>query len=189
MGFDPLKGGISLPPDSTDLSLERGRSDGDRRQRLVISGESGLPFMGFRLSGVMQLASGLPFNITTGQDDNLDGILSDRPQGVRRNSGEDTPLAVVNDLRAEHNVTLPPDQQLAPIASLSEPTFAQLDLRFYRPFSWGKGHGEFFFQVFNVFDRENGGLIEGRAIARSFGEVITLAGPPRTIEAGLKLGL
>ena len=108
---------------------------------------------------------------------------------MRRNSGEDTPLAVVNDLRAEHNVTLPADQQLAPIAFLSEPTFAQLDLRLYRPFAWGKGQGEFFFQIFNVFDRVNGGLIEGRAISRSFGDVITLAGPPRTIEAGLQLGL
>ncbi len=108
---------------------------------------------------------------------------------MRRNSGDNTPLGVINDLRAEHNVTLPPDQQLAPIGALNEPTFAQLDLRLSRPFSWGKGRGEFFLQIFNVFDRENGGLIEGRAIARSFGEVITLAGPPRTLEMGLKLGL
>ena len=35
---------------------------------------------------------------------------------------------------------------------------------------------------------DNGGLIEGRAISPNFGNVITLAGPPRTIEMGLKLG-
>ena len=42
-------------------------------------------------------------------------------------------------------------------------------------------------QVFNVLDRENPGLVEGRAISQSFGETITLAGPPRTVEAGLKI--
>lgn len=182
LGFDPLKGGISLPPDSNDLSAERGRSDGDRRHRFVFSGDTAFPWLGLRVSGVLRLASGLPFNVTTGTDDNLDGILSDRPDGVGRNTGEKTSLDVVNALRAE--------EDLDPVYSLDEPSFFQVDLRVYRPFPWnkGKGHGVFYLQVINLTDRQNGGLIEGRAISQSFGRVILLAGPPRTFEMGIRIG-
>ena len=39
---------------------------------------------------LVSLASGAVFNVTTGVDDNMDGILTDRPEGVGRNSGEST---------------------------------------------------------------------------------------------------
>jgi Carboxypeptidase regulatory-like domain/TonB dependent receptor/TonB-dependent Receptor Plug Domain len=190
MGFDPLKGGITLPPDSIGLTGERGRADGDRRHRLVLAGDVPLPWASLRLSGVFQVASGVPFDVTTGQDDNLDGILTDRPPGVSRNAGEDAPLDVVNDLREAYNVTVPADQRLDPVTSLHEPTFAQVDVRLSRRFRSAErsGHGEVFLQVFNLLDRVNGAMIEGRAISRQFGQVITLAGPPRTIELGAKIG-
>jgi hypothetical protein len=188
MGFDPLKGGIALPPDSENLESERGRADGDRRHRLVISGDTDLPWMGLRLSGVWQYSTGLPFNVTTGIDDNVDGILSDRPEGVGRNTGADTPLAVVNSLRTEHNEDLPEEMQLLAVTSLEEPFFSQIDLRLYRPFAFAeeRGMGEVYFQVFNLLGRENAGLIEGRAVSQAFGEAITLAGPPRTVEMGVR---
>lgn len=182
MGPDPLKGGIYLPPNSFDLSSERGRSDNDRRHRVVVAGDVGLRLGGIRLSGVYQYGSPLPFNVTTGSDDNLDGITSDRPAGVGRNTGVDTPLGPVNAYRAKSG--------LAPVSSLSSPSLSQLDLRFYRSFAFreGRGKGQAFVQVFNVFDRFNGGLIEGRALASNFGAVISNAGPPRSVELGFKLG-
>ncbi len=191
LGFDPLKGGISLPPDSDNIAAERGRSDGNRRHRFVFSGAFALPWMELNLSTVVQLASGLPFNVTTGQDENLDGILSERPEGVGRNSGADTPLAAVNALRIEQNdrlMQVDPDGELLPmIESLDEPSFSQVDLRIYRPFAFGeKGQAEFFLQVNNLFDTNNVGLIEGRAISKNFGRAIGVAGPPRIIELGLK---
>jgi len=178
---DPLRGGISLPPNSDDLAGERARSDADRRHRLVLAGGSGLPWADLRYSGVLQLASGAPFNVTTGRDENLDGITSDRPPGVGRNTGADTPLGPVNDLRAEAG--------LPPVRSLSEPTFAQLDLRLWRPIFGrdDKERGEIFVQVFNVLNRFNGGPVEGRATSVDFGRAVGYAGPPRTIEAGFKL--
>lgn len=181
LGFDPLKGGVALPPDSRNLAGERGRADADRRHRLVISGEVPLPWAGIRLSGVYQVASGLPFNVTTGEDDNLDGILTDRPAGVGRNSGEDTPLDVVNALRLEEG--------LAPVDRLNEPSFQQVDVRLTWPFALNERAttGQFYLDVFNLLDRENGGLVEGRVLSRDFGRTITLAGPPRTIEMGLRL--
>jgi len=202
-GPDPLKGGISLPPfcpsftadpngnnRPTDcqaygafqgFSHEKGRSDADRRHRLVLSGASRLPWMGLHASGVMQLASGAPFNVTTGGDENIDGITTDRPTGVSRNTGADTPLDPVNELRAKNG--------LSPVDSLHEPTFMQVDLRVWKPFSnrSGKGGGEAFLQVFNLMDRFNGGPIEGRATSRDFGEAIGQVGPPRTLELGFRL--
>ena len=182
MGPDPLKGGIYLPPNSDDLGSERGLSDNDRRHRFVAAGDVGLYFLGLRLSGVYQFATRLPFNVTTGADDNLDGITSDRPPGVSRNSGADTPLAPVNAYRAAHG--------LAPVSSLTSPSLSQLDLRIYRPFlvKAGKGHGTAFVQIFNVLNRYNGGLVEGRVLASNFGAVISNVGPPRSFELGFKMG-
>jgi hypothetical protein len=141
-----------------------------------------LPFMGLRASSVLQLVSGAPFNVTTGQDDNLDGITSDRPAGIGRNTGKDTPLGPVNELRAREG--------LAPVGSLDEPNFVQWDLRIWRAFGLGgrKTQAEAYFQVFNLLDRFNGGPVEGRVTSRSFGEAIGLAGPPRTLELGVKVG-
>jgi len=178
LGPDPLKGGIALPPDSTNIRGERARADGDRRHRVVVSGDFPVAWGGLRGSAVAQYMSGIPFNVTTGSDDNLDGIKSDRPDGVPRNSGERTSLATVNALRL--------NQGLAPVNGLSEPDFYQIDLRLYRQFVLTKGRAEVFIQLFNLFDRDNAAQIEGRVLARNFGQTITLAGPPRTVEAGLK---
>jgi hypothetical protein len=185
LGSDPLRGGIALPPNPEDLRGERGRSDGDRLHRLVLSGDTAVPWWGIRASAVVQLSSGMPYNVTTGQDDNLDGILTDRPPGVDRNEGEDASVAAVNAVRDQ------PVVPLAPIESLpDEPDFFQIDLRLYRSFRVHNGRGgggELFLQVFNLLNRENIGLIEGRAISPDFGRAISLAGPPRTLEVGLKL--
>jgi outer membrane receptor protein involved in Fe transport len=182
MGPDPLKGGIYLPPNSDDLSSERGLSDNDRRHRFVAAGDIGLYFLGLRLSGVYQYATYLPFNVTTGEDDNLDGITSDRPPGVSRNTGAQTELASVNAYRQAHGMT--------PVATLNSPSLSQLDVRLYRPFvlKHGKGYGQAFLQIFNVFNRYNGGLVEGRVLASNFGAVISNAGPARSLELGFKMG-
>jgi len=200
LGPDPLKGGISLPPfcaftdpdpantdhcqrlsASESFLQEKGRTDSDRRHRFVLSGSSHLPWMGLKASGVIQIASGAPFNVTTGRDENIDGITSDRPAGVARNTGEKTPLDSVNAIRAEEG--------LPAVHSLHEPTFMQVDLRIWKPFNFREGHGggEAFLQVFNLMDRFNGGPIEGRATSLNFGEPIGQVGPPRTLEFGFKL--
>jgi hypothetical protein len=121
--------------------------------------------------------------VTTGQDDNLDGILSDRPEGVGRNEGQESSLAAINAVRDQEVV------ELAPIAALpEEPSYFQVDVRVSRPFALDdRMSGSFFLQVFNLLDRENVGLIEGRAMSPDFGEPISLAGPPRTLEAGLRI--
>ena len=187
-GFDPLKGGVSIPQDSVNFVItERGRADGDRKHRVVVSGD--LPvWQGVRVSGVLSWSSGLVFNVTSGTDINVDGILTDRPDGVARNAGEDTDLAAINAFRVSDDNPNPATR--VPISRLHEPTFAQVDLRIHRPFVFkdGRGTGDVYLQVINLLDRENIGLIDGRIVSENFGQGITLAGPPRTIVTGFKIG-
>lgn len=181
LGSDPLKGGISLPPNSSSPELEHARSDQDRRHRVVLAGETGLPWA-LRGSSIVSWMSGAPFNVTTGRDANLDGLTNDRPEGVSRNTGAHTPLAPINSLRAALG--------LPEVTALHEPSFLQLDLRLWLPFAGRQGRmpGQVYLQVVNVLDRYNGGPVEGRVASRDFGRPVGLAGPPRTVQLGVKLG-
>ena len=178
LGPDPLKAGIYLPPNSDDMSLEKGRSDHDRRHRGVLAGEFPIG-AGVRASAVLQLSSGAPFNVTTGDDDNLDGIKSDRPPDVGRNTGESTPLHLINEIRIAKGLPV--------VDSLNEPSLVQLDLRVWKPFPLGSGgDGQVFIQVFNLFNRVNPAMIEGRATAINFGQPTAQATLPRTVESGVR---
>ncbi|MEJ2008667.1 MAG: TonB-dependent receptor [Acidobacteriota bacterium] len=67
------------PNDSNLLGgYERGNSLLDQRHRAVISGWWQLPGQ-FVTGGIATLASGFPYNFTTGADNNGDGARSDRP--------------------------------------------------------------------------------------------------------------
>jgi len=81
---------LSLPANSLDPDAEWGPSSQDIRHRLNAMLNVGLP-LGVRanISGVVQSAS--PYTITTGRDDNQDGVSNDRPAGVGRNSERGTP--------------------------------------------------------------------------------------------------
>ncbi len=181
LGSDPLKGGISVPPDSSDPEREHGRSDQDRRHRVVLAGETGLPWR-LRGSSVISWMSGAPFDVTTGRDANLDGLTNDRPEGVKRNTGEATPLEPVNTLRRALG--------LPEVTGLSEPSFFQVDLRLWLPFAarQGRSPGQVYLQMVNLLDRFNGGPVEGRIASRTFGQPVGLAGPPRTVQLGVRLG-
>jgi len=76
-----------LPANSYDLRPEWGRANNDARNRFGLSGTVQLPWR-FTFGTLTTIRSGLPFNITTGQDNNGDGIANDRPLGVTRNTGE-----------------------------------------------------------------------------------------------------
>jgi hypothetical protein len=51
-----------------------------------------MPFaFGTRVNLNGNAQSAVPYNITTGRDDNLDGVVNDRPAGVGRNAGRGEP--------------------------------------------------------------------------------------------------
>jgi hypothetical protein len=73
------------------------------------------------------------------------------------------------------------------VNSLNEPSLVQLDLRVWKPFPLGSdGNGQFFVQVFNLFNRVNPAMIEGRATAMNFGQPTAQATLPRTVESGVR---
>ena len=76
---------FSLPSNNFNLRADRGPSATDFRH--LISGfiSKRLP-RGFAVSTIFQATSALPYNITTGFDDNGDTVINDRPIGVGRNS-------------------------------------------------------------------------------------------------------
>jgi hypothetical protein len=68
----------TFPADSYDLRSEYGRASIDVRHRLAAGGTISLP-RGLRLSPLVFLGSGRPFDITAGRDVNHDSVFTDRP--------------------------------------------------------------------------------------------------------------
>jgi len=73
------QGGALFPADSYDLSGEYGRAAFDVRYRFNFAGTINLPWWQLSLNPFITLTSGRPFNITTGQDTNLDRLFTERP--------------------------------------------------------------------------------------------------------------
>jgi hypothetical protein len=75
----------TLPANNLDPNAEWGPSRQDVRHR--IQGMINVPiFFGVRTSINVQAQSAIPYTLTTGRDDNRDGVVNDRPLGVGRNS-------------------------------------------------------------------------------------------------------
>jgi len=75
----------SYPANNYDLSGEWARADFDQRHRFNMLGTVSAGRY-FKLGIAASLYSGAPYSITTGRDDNHDGLANDRPAGVSRNS-------------------------------------------------------------------------------------------------------
>jgi outer membrane receptor for ferrienterochelin and colicin len=78
-------GVMSLPANNYDLHSEWGRAFTDRRHNFSTIFNLTLP-RGFRVTSMINAFSGSPFNIRTGEDDNNDFEINDRPASINRNS-------------------------------------------------------------------------------------------------------
>ncbi|HEY1307060.1 MAG TPA: carboxypeptidase regulatory-like domain-containing protein [Vicinamibacterales bacterium] len=75
----------SLPANNLDPEAEWGPARQDIRHR--IQGQVNVPLLlGVRTSVNVSAQSAAPYTITTGNDDNHDGVVNDRPAGVGRNT-------------------------------------------------------------------------------------------------------
>jgi hypothetical protein len=167
---------FSSPIDPFDVSKDWGRSDDDQRHRLVMNGsletsqepaETAWQTLthGFQLSGMLQLYSALPFNITSGVT-TVQGTAG-RPivdgSFIPRNSGEGS-------------------------------SFMTLNLRLSRSFQLSQARVEAAIEAFNVTNRRNelvrnGNFGSGAYPANplpSFGQV-TAVGDPRTLQLSLRV--
>jgi hypothetical protein len=78
-------GAFALPANGDNLDTEWGPSGADVRHRASVSVNLA-PITNMSVSLNARAQSGSPYNVTTGRDDNRDGLFNDRPEGVTRNS-------------------------------------------------------------------------------------------------------
>jgi hypothetical protein len=158
---DDTGGPFALPANNYDLRPERGRADFDQRHRFTYAGTLELP-RGFRAGLMLTLASGAPFDVTTGLDGNHDTVASDRPPGVTRNTGRGPGLAQL-------------DQRLTKLFSVPRP---------FRGFNRSKSDSpnlEISIDAFNAFNHTNFGNFIGAQSSPFFGRANS-ALPARTIQ-------
>jgi hypothetical protein len=78
-------GGFAIPANRDRLDAEWGPGPADIRHR-VGGSFSMQPVRNMTMGVNLRASSGMPFNLTTGRDDNSDGVFNDRPLGATRNS-------------------------------------------------------------------------------------------------------
>jgi hypothetical protein len=199
----------SLPVNGTNLDGQWGPARNDVRHRLF--GFATAPLMwGLRVNTNMMFQTGMPYTITTGEDDNGDSVINDRPAGVARNSA-----------RGDHQFTM--DLRLGwskgfgkPKAVEGQPGTTQVVMRGPQGGPGGGGRGgpgggggggpmimgggpggpggnngrvnlEIFVQANNVFNNVNYQNYTGILSSRDFGQPRS-AQAGRRIEVGTRLG-
>jgi hypothetical protein len=78
-------GAFVIPASGDNLESEWGPGTTDIRHRVGASFSS-QPVKNMTVGVTLRAQSGTPFTITTGRDDNADGLFNDRPAGTSRNS-------------------------------------------------------------------------------------------------------
>lgn len=127
------EGASTFPVNQFDLSGEYGRSLQDIRHRFFLFGNiSGLPW-DVRLSPIVILNSGRPFNITTGRDSNGDTIFNERPAFAT----DLTDTGVVITRYGAFDTTPSPGQEIIPRNFGTGSAFATVNLRLSKSFGFG----------------------------------------------------
>jgi hypothetical protein len=83
--YNNTSGITFFPGNSYDPAADWARSDNDRRNKFDLLGSAQAGHF-FTTGVALSLYSGKPVTITTGSDNNGDGVLNDRPAGVPRNT-------------------------------------------------------------------------------------------------------
>ena len=177
---------FSLPSNNFNLRADRGPAANDFRH--LISGfiSKRLP-MGFNISTVFQATSALPYNITTGFDDNGDTVINDRPLGIGRNSARGAPRWEIGS-RFSWGKNFGPEQQQTGQAQVRMVRIGGGDGAAPPSMSMGgtkKYRFELYAQAFNLLNHANLGVFSGVQTSPFFGQA-TSAQSPRRIELGMR---
>jgi len=124
-----------FPSIPLDPSADYGRASFDIRQRIFFGGTFGAPY-GFRLSPFLIASSGIPFNITTGQDIYGDAQFNARPAFATCSAG--APPNVVPTKFGCFNTLPTSGQALIPINDATGPGRFTLNLRLSKTFGFGQ---------------------------------------------------
>ena len=124
----------SFPSNPVDLEQDYGRASFDIRQRVFFGGTVGLKY-GLRLSPFMIASSGIPFNITDGQDLYGDSLFNSRPSFASCSS---TSTTVKNTKFGCFDTNPAAGAALIPIYDATGPGRFSLNLRVSKTFGFGK---------------------------------------------------
>lgn len=177
-------GAGSLPANSSDLSAEYGDALLNVRHRFTLGG-SFETLWGIRLNPFITYRSGVPFNITTGADDNLDSTFNDRPAFALSASEPGLILTRFGLL----DPTPDGGDTIIPRNFGRGPGFFNGNLRIAKEFGFGGGQKrdeddddespyklEFSAQVRNLLNHTNGGVPVGNLRSPFFGNSVSLSG-------------
>jgi Carboxypeptidase regulatory-like domain len=177
---------FSLPSDNFNLRADRGPAATDFRH--LISGFVNKRLgKGFGVSAIFQATSALPYNITTGFDNNGDTIINDRPAGVGRNSGRGAARWEIGS-RVSWGTEFGPDQQATAGPQMRVVRVGGGDGAAAPSIGLGatkKYRLEFYLQAFNLLNHANLGAFSGVQTSPFFGQA-TSAQPPRRLEIGTR---
>ena len=126
------QGGGLFPMNSYDLSGEYGRASFDIRHRFSLFGTINLPWWKLTVNPLVTANTGRPFNITTGQDLNLDRQFNERPTFTQLNAFcTNIPTRCTSfDYSRTDNVFIPRNYG-------NSPGYFRADLTVSRTFTWG----------------------------------------------------
>jgi hypothetical protein len=122
-------------PYQDDISADYGRASFDIRNRVFVGGTVGVPY-GFRLSPFLIASSGIPFNVTTGQDLYGDAQYNSRPAFATCSSSN--PANIVKTAYGCFNTLPSPGEDLIPINYATGPGRFSLNLRLSKTFGFGQ---------------------------------------------------
>jgi hypothetical protein len=176
---------FSLPVDNANLRAERGPASSDIRHFFSAFASRKLKH-GFGISAIVNVTSALPYNVTTGFDNNADSVINDRPAGVGRNSGRGKARAEIGS-RISWGKDFGPEQKQAGGVQVkmvrmgggeaSAPSIGSGGTRRFRM--------EFYAQVFNLLNHTNLGTFSGVQTSPFFGQATSAQGP-RRMELGTR---
>jgi hypothetical protein len=127
-------GPFSFPANTYDLRSEYGRSSFDVRHRFTLTGTITVQRLKLILNPIIIASSGRPFDITTGRDNNGDGLFTDRPAIA----GANTNLADVRSTAfGDFDLNPRPGQEIIPRNFGHSPGFLSVNLRITRQFKFG----------------------------------------------------
>jgi hypothetical protein len=177
---------FSLPVDNSNLRAERGPAATDIRHFFSAFASRRL-MKGFSLSAIINATSALPYNITTGSDNNFDTVVNDRPVGFGRNSARGAArweigsrLSWGKDFGPEQKQTGGPQIRMVRMGGgegAAPPSMSTGGTKRFRL--------EFYAQAFNLLNRTNLGSFSGVQTSPFFGHA-TSAQMPRRMELGLR---
>ena len=125
--YNNTSGITYFPGNSYLAAADWARSDNDRRHKFDLLGSSeALRY--FSIGAALSLYSGKPVNVTTGADDNRDGIYNDRPLALPRNTMHG-PGLINLDLNIERDFLLVKGKKEGPALTVGLNSFNVLNHR------------------------------------------------------------